>query len=123
MTTNATKAKDWFRRMLDAFFMKNGRVSKTAIFLSLYSFCLLVMWVFQSLFVGTQFWDWWTVPEFSVGAATAVMTIFSGLYIFNHSKHVGTDQPEQDMEDLATLRSRVEQLTNAVQGQGSQENS
>lgn len=66
------------------FATKDGEYSKTAVFLSLGLFLLLVMWAFQSLFAGVVFLGWWTVPEFSVGTATSVVaTLYTG-YLINH---------------------------------------
>lgn len=84
--------KNFLQKLYEAFAIKGGKISRTAIFLSLFSIALLGLWIFQSLFVGVEFFGWWTIPEFNTGAATAVMTIFSALYVVNHNNVTGTNK-------------------------------
>ena len=79
--------KAFFRRLYKIFCTKNGEDSKTAIILSLASFALLFLWVFQSLFAECKF-GIWEVPEFSPGAAASVMTTLGAIYLVNHSSLV-----------------------------------
>jgi CHASE2 domain-containing sensor protein len=81
-------------RLRDIFFKKNGQYSKTAIFLSLATIILLILWPIQSLCVGLVIYGW-TIPAFNSGSAGAVMTILSTLYVVNKSKLVR----EQEKDD------------------------
>lgn len=89
--------------ILNVFGKKDGKISKTAIFLSLATFLLLLIWPFQALFAGVTLFGFWIVPEFSAGAATAVMGILSSLYVLNHkwrgNSNSSTIKREDDSND------------------------
>lgn len=86
---------DKFKR---AFFYRNGQFSKTAVFLSVAVTLTLLMWPFQSLFVGTTFW-YWTVPPFNSEAALAVIGVISSLYVANHSSFIRGKPEEKPVDD------------------------
>jgi small neutral amino acid transporter SnatA (MarC family) len=91
--------------MIDFFVKKNDENSKTAFFLSLAAMSVLFLYVFQSLFAGTVFFNWWTIPEFSSIAAGTILTTLSGLYTINHGlvnnkfkKQIKSDSKEEDSD-------------------------
>jgi len=104
--------KKAIRSVFEAFCYKRGQLSKTAIFLSLATLILLALWTFQSLFAGVVFFTWWTVPEFSAGAATSVMATLSALYLVNHSKLVRSDPDSPEAFEEA--REAVDKVVAAV---------
>jgi hypothetical protein len=69
---------------LKAFFYKKGQFSKTAFFLSMTWLLAVLLWVGQSLFIGSVFFGW-TVPAFSVESALAMVGMSSGLYFGTHN--------------------------------------
>jgi hypothetical protein len=77
-----------FSKLIKFFSYKSGKPSKTAFFLSLSTFMLLFLFVFQGLFAGVTLLGWWLVPEFNVAAATTVFGIMSALSCVNHSSLV-----------------------------------
>jgi hypothetical protein len=94
------------KKIIESLFYKDGQFSKTALFLSLATIILLLMWPFQCLFVGVTLFGWWTIPPFSTEAAASVITILSGLYLVNHgwankSKDKNSDSPggEEDRSE------------------------
>jgi len=101
-------------KLLDIFIKKNNSISKTAIFLSLATFILLILWPFQALFVGTNFFGWWVIPEFSASAATSVLGTLAALYAVNH----GWTNREDGIttEELAEMRTKMEETMNIVKG-------
>lgn len=62
---------------------KDGKWSKTAFWLSLFTLIAAILWPFQSLMAGFVIYGW-TVPAFDVqAAATMLFTVFT-LYVANH---------------------------------------
>jgi hypothetical protein len=102
--------RNFIKGIAYAFFYKNGKVSKTAIILTLASLSLIGLWVFQSLFSGTVFAGWWTIPEFDAGSATAVMGTVVTLYCVNHSKLVSGN----DAAELEELRTKIDTVVASV---------
>ncbi len=84
--------------IVNTFFKKDGKISKTSIFLSWGTVTLLLLYPFQALFGGIAL-GWWVVPTFSVSAATAVMGILSTLYVANHRLN-GSNPTVEDMEKI-----------------------
>ncbi len=97
-----------------ALFYKDGKLSKTSIFLSLFSLTVLALWIFQSLFVGVVLFGWWTIPAFNIGAAVSVMTIYSALYIVNRSKAVDRSGLRADTKEIARIKKTADNLTAAI---------
>jgi hypothetical protein len=108
--------KEKFKNLWNAFFYKDGKLSKTSIFLSLFSLTLLAMWIFQGLFVGVTLLGWWLVPEFNIGAAVAVMSIFSALYIVNRSKVVDRSIQRAELAEMASARRTADKVAEAISG-------
>jgi len=102
------------KSLIKTFFYKNNSISKTAIFLSLATFILLILWPFQALFVGVNFFGWWVIPEFSASAATSVLGTLAALYAVNH----GWTNREGGIttEELAEMRTKMEETMNIVKG-------
>jgi len=105
--------KEKLHNLLKVFFYKDGKISKTSVFLSLFSFALLIMWIFQSLFVGVTLLGWWLVPEFNVGAAAAVMSIFSALYIVNRSKVIDRVGERANTAEVARIKKVADDIAEA----------
>lgn len=103
-----------FNRLGRAFFFKNGKLSKTAIILSVATFIVLGLYIFQSLFGGVTLLGWWLVPEFSPGAATSIMGVLATLYVANHSRFVTGE--DGSAERLANAREEVNKALEAVKG-------
>jgi len=104
----------------EIFFYKDGKVSKTAIFLSLGTFLLLLLWPFQALFAGTEFFDWWTIPEFNVTAGITVLFTLSALYVANHK--IPGNQETITPEQFGELREQVGELVSSVSGRDDDSN-
>ena len=96
------------------FFFKEGKISKTAIFLSLATFIILFLWLFQSLFAGTEFFGWWTIPEFSSSAGVSVLGSLAALYAVNHG-WVNKDQG-MNPETLRGIREQIDAISEVVSG-------
>ena len=96
----------------EIFFYKNGQISKTAIFLSIATFILLALWLFQSLFAGVEFGGWWTVPRFDPSAGVTILFTLSALYVANHK--LPGNQEIVTPEQLAELRQQVATLVDSV---------
>lgn len=102
-------------KFVEIFFYKDGKISKTSIFLSFATFILLLLWPFQCLFVGTTFFnEWWTVPEFNVSAGVTVLFTLSALYVANHK--LRGQQEHITPEQLGELRQQVGDLVQSVKG-------
>jgi hypothetical protein len=103
--------------MIKFFFYKNGEPSKTAFFLSLATIIVLFLYLFQSLFAGTELAAGWTIPSFSPVAAATVLTTLSGLYTINHGlvNRTGSKLHEQVnavAEQISTLKESMEGKSN-----------
>ena len=104
------------KRLSQIFFTKRGEISKTAIFLSLATFILLFLWPFQSLFAGMTFFGWFIVPEFSAGAATAVMGSLAALYAVNHGWVNKQPGEELSPDDMVDLREKLDSFAQTISG-------
>ena len=102
-----------FKRFIDVFIKKNGEVSKTAIFLSIATILLLILWPFQSLFAGTEF-GWWTIPDFNAAAAATVLGSLAALYTVNHGWVNKPGGPSA--EDFAEIREQIDSVARSVKG-------
>ena len=107
-------------KVIKAFFYKDGEFSKTASFLTLATFILLGLWVFQSLFAGNEFGGWWTLPEFNVSAGVTILFTLSALYVANHK--LPGQQEKITPEQFGELRNQVGDLINAVSGRDKDDN-
>lgn len=102
-------------KFAEIFFYKNGQMSKTAIFLSIATFVLLLLWIFQSLFAGTEFGGWWTIPDFNASAGVTILFTLSALYVANHK--LPGSQETVSPEQWAELRQQVGDLVDSVSGE------
>ena len=96
-----SRVQNFFYNIWRIFAFKNGKISKTAIILSVTTFLILSLWVFQSLFAGVTFFGWWLIPEFNTMAASGIEAIVSSLYILNHSNRIKREKevvPEEEEE-------------------------
>jgi hypothetical protein len=100
------------RKVFELFAKKDGKFSKTAVFLSLGVFVLLFLWPFQCLFGGVAL-GWWVVPPFSIGAATAVMSILSTLYVANH-RLTGNNLSTEEMQ---RIRDQFTEAVSSMRGE------
>jgi len=98
--------------LVKTFFYKDNKLSKTAIFLTFATLILLLLWPFQALFVGVEFFGWWTIPAFSAGAATSVMGILSTLYVVNHNWR--SEQSAPTKEDFDKIRQDFDGVVNSI---------
>lgn len=101
-------------KLIRALFYKNGEVSKTAILLTLGSFALMGLWIFQSLFAGAEFGGWWTVPEFNATAGVTILFTFSALYVTNHK--IRGSQETITPAEITELCQQVGDLVQSVKG-------
>jgi len=103
-------------KIIKAFFYKDGKISKTAIILTLATFIVLGLYTFQSLFAGSQFGSngWWTVPEFNVSAGVTILFTLSALYVANHK--LPSHQEKVTPEQFGELRSQVSDLVQSISG-------
>lgn len=100
---------NWF---VKTFATKNGEISKTAIFLTVITICLIGLWVFQSLFAGVSI-GWWLVPEFNSMAAGTVASIFSILYVASNRLNPNSGISSTDLIDM---KKEVEDGINKLRG-------
>ncbi len=102
------------KKLVRTFFYKDGKISKTSIFLTIATFLTLLLWPFQALFVGAEFGGWWTVPAFDATSAVTILFTLSTLYVANH-KLTG-QREEVSPQQMETLRTQVGDWVGAVQG-------
>lgn len=100
--------------LIETFFHKENKLSKTAIILSVTTFIVLGLYLFQSLFSGSEFFGWWTVPGFDPSAGVTILFAVSTLYVANHKLRSSAEviTPEQ----VAELRDKVDVLVDSVSG-------
>lgn len=101
-------------RIIKALFFKNGKWSKSALFLSSATILVLLLYGFQSLFCGVEFFGWWEIPEFNSQAAGTVLGALAALYVVNHG-WVNKDKGPT-VEDLTSLREEMNSVVDAVKG-------
>lgn len=64
---------------------REGKRSKTALWLTIYLAGGFILWLTLSLFAGNTLFGWWYVPEFNETAFAAVGSVVGGLYFANHN--------------------------------------
>ncbi|PIZ58618.1 hypothetical protein COY23_00280 [bacterium (Candidatus Torokbacteria) CG_4_10_14_0_2_um_filter_35_8] len=94
-----SRIRNFFYNVWRIFAFKNGKISKTAIILSITTFLILSLWVFQSLFAGVTFFGWWLIPKFNTMAASGIEAIVSSLYVLNHSNRIKKEVVSKEEEN------------------------
>jgi hypothetical protein len=82
-----------------AFFFKNNSLSKTAVFLTIATAIILGLYTFTGLFAGATLLGWWVVPAFDSGAACALLTVLSGVYVASNSRLTDRISSQTDLEE------------------------
>ncbi len=104
------------KKIIRPFFYKNGVFSKTAFFLTIATVIVLCLYPFQTLFVGTVFAGWWTVPAFNVSAGVTILFTLATLYVTNHNRRLNGKPEVVTPEELADLKVKVEAMVKSMTG-------